>query len=77
MLETEYTRTQDSTGYSPLLKNGEPRRTDRITGRLELQRPLSNKATGTLGAEWSSQNSNIALFQVKSWGPYAALRVIW
>jgi hypothetical protein len=77
VLETEYTRTQDNTGYSPLLKNGEPRRTDRITGRLEFQRPLSSKATATLGTEWSSQDSNLALFQVKSWGPYAALRVIW
>ena len=77
MLETEYTRTQDSSGYSPLLKNGEPRRTDRITGRLEYQRPLSAKATGTLGAEWSYQDSNLGLFQVKSWGPYGALRLIW
>ena len=77
VFETEYTRTQDSTGYSPLLKSGENRGTNRITGRLEFQRPLSNKATATLGAEWSNQDSNLGLFQVKSWGPYAALRVIW
>ncbi|OYU46518.1 MAG: hypothetical protein CFE44_01665 [Burkholderiales bacterium PBB4] len=77
LLETEYTRTQDSTSYSALLKNGEPRRTDRLTGRLEFQRQLSAKATGTLGVEWSSQDSNLSLFQVKSWGPYAALRLLW
>ena len=77
LLDLEYNSTRDTTGYSPLLDNGAVRTTQRLSTRLEYQRQLSRNINATVGAEWSNQNANLALFRVKNWGPYAALRLGW
>ena len=77
LIEAELTTSQDTTGYSPLLGNAAVRDTRRITARLEYQRTLGARLLGTIGAEWSTQDSNLDLFRVQSWGPYAALRLLW
>ncbi len=77
LIDAELSFARDTTGYSALLDNNAVRSTARLTTRLEFQRPFSAGMLGTLGTEWSSQASNLPLFRVKSWGPYAALRVLW
>ena len=77
LLDAELSQSRDATGYSALLGNGAVRHTTRLTARVEYQRPLSNSVLATFGTEWSGQDANLPLFKVKSWGPYAALRVLW
>ena len=77
LLDLEYNVTRDTTGYSPLLSNAAVRQTRRVTTRVEYQRPLSQSVIATAGFEWSGQRANLALFRVKSYGPYAALRFNW
>ena len=77
LVEAEVSTSRDSTGYSPLLDNAAVRSSRRVTTRLEYQRALGARLLGTLGAEWSTQHSNLALFRVQSWGSYAALRLAW
>jgi hypothetical protein len=82
LVEAELTTSQDTTGYSPLLDHAAIRSNRRTTARLEYQRTLGARLLGktlqgTLGAEWSTQDSSLALFRVQSWGPYAALRLQW
>ena len=76
-VDIELSRAQDSTGYSPLLDDNATRQTTRVSARLEYQQPLGARLVGTLGAEWASQISNLPLFRVQNWGPYAALRYTW
>ena len=77
LLDLDYTHTRDATGYSPLLDNAAVRTTRRVTTRLEYQRPLSRSLRLTVGSEWSYQDSNLELFKVRGWGPYAALQAQW
>lgn len=77
MIDLDYTQTRDGTGYSTLLDNNALRTIHRASTRLEYQRPLSNRLRLTLGAEWSKQTSNLPLFEVQSWGPYATLQALW
>ena len=77
LVETELTTSQDTTGYSPLLDRAAVRSSRRTTARLEYQRAMGARLLGTIGAEWSTQDSTLALFRVQSWGPYAALRLLW
>lgn len=77
LVDFEYNLTRDSVGYSPLLSNAAVRQTQRLTTRFEYQRPLSQYVMATAGLEWSNQRANLALFRVKSWSPYAALRINW
>jgi hypothetical protein len=77
VLDLDFTQARDTTGYSALLDNAAVRSTARISTRVEYQRPLSDHLRLTLGAEWSSQTANIALFRVQSWGPYATLQAQW
>jgi hypothetical protein len=75
--DSEFSHTQDSTGYSPLLNYDAARATSRLSTRLEYQIPLAQQWVVALGAEWSKQDSNLALFQTQSWGSYANLRWVW
>ena len=77
LLDLDYTHTRDASGYSPLLDNAAVRTTRRVTTRLEYQRPLSKSLRLTVGGEWSYQDSNLELFKVRGWGPYAALQAQW
>ncbi len=80
LVDVEYNTTRDTSGYSPLLDNDAVRQTRRVSTRLEYQRPLAlinQRTLLTLGAEWSGQDANLALFRVRSWGPYAAVRLAW
>lgn len=77
LVDLEYNTTRDATGYSPLLDNAAVRQTRRLTTRFEYQHALTQRVVATMGTEWSGQDANLALFRVKSWGPYAALRVSW
>lgn len=75
--DTEFSHTRDSTGYSPLLNYDAVRSTNRVSTRLEYLIPLGQQWVAALGAEWSRQDSNLALFQVRSWGTYASIRWTW
>lgn len=77
LLDLELSHTHDTVGYSALLDNSAVRHTSRFNARVEYQRPLGAKVLGTLGAEWSYQDSNLPLFRVRSWGPYAAVKLVW
>jgi tetratricopeptide (TPR) repeat protein len=77
LVDLEISRAQDATGYSPLLDNNAVRHTTRLNARLEYQHQLNQRLLGTLGAEWSNQQSNLPLFRLQSWGPYAAIRYVW
>lgn len=77
LLDLELSHARDTTGYSPLLDNNAVRHTSRINTRLEYQHQFGQRTVGTLGAEWSNQQSNLPLFKLQSWGPYAALRYVW
>lgn len=77
LVEAEVSTSRDTTGYSPLLDNAAVRSSRRLTTRLEYQRMLGAGLLGTVGAEWSGQDSNLALFRVQNWGSYAALRLAW
>lgn len=77
LLDVEHTSTRDTTGYSALLNDSTVRSTRRTNMRVEYQRPISQHLLATLGAEWSNQSSNLELFRVHGWGPYAALRLAW
>ncbi len=75
--DNEFSHTRDSTGYSPLLDYDAVRTTNRFSTRLEYQIPLGQQWVAALGAEWTGQDSNLALFQVRSWGTYASMRWVW
>jgi hypothetical protein len=77
LVDVEISRAQDATGYSPLLDNNAVRHTTRLNARLEYQHQLNQRLVSTLGAEWSNQQSNLPLFRLQSWGPYAAIRYVW
>ncbi len=77
LVDVEISHAQDTTGYSPLLDNNAVRQTTRLNARLEYQYPFSQRLVSTLGAEWSNQQSNLPLFRLQSWGPYAAIRYVW
>ena len=75
--DTEFSHTRDTTGYSPLLDYDAVRTTNRVSTRLEYQIPIGSQWVAALGGEWSMQDSNLALFQVRNWGTYASLRWVW
>jgi tetratricopeptide (TPR) repeat protein len=80
LLEGEWTRTKDRTGYSPLLDNNRIRHSTRRLMRLEyhwsLARWLPN-ASATVGIEGYVQRSNLRLFDVRSQNTYVSLRYQW
>ncbi len=76
VLDVDLGLNRDATGYSALLDNNARRRISRASARFELQGPLTGMP-GLLwvgGVELSSQRSNISLFDIRSWGPYLAVR---
>lgn len=75
--DSEFSHTHDSIGYSPLLNYDAVRSTHRFSTRLEYQMPLEQQWVAAWGLEWSGQDSNLALFQMRSWGSYASIRWIW
>lgn len=75
--DMELSHAQDSTGYSALLDNNALRTTTRANARMEYQHPLGRQWLGALGLEWSAQNSNLPLFTLRNWGPYASVRWVW
>jgi hypothetical protein len=81
LLDAEWSRQQDLLTYSPILDGGRPRVLRRQAVRLEWRMPLTSPWFGrlepALGLEALSQTSNIALFSLRSRGPYAALRARW
>lgn len=77
LLDLELERLHDANGYSPWLENGSRRHVDRSTLGLELQRPVAAGVLGVLGLDWVSQQSNLPLFAMQSWGAWAGLRWRW
>lgn len=81
LLDAEWSRQQDSTGYSQILESGHSRNIVRSAVRLEWRLPLAATEAGrfepAIGLETMSQRSNIRLFGLRSSGPYLALRARW
>lgn len=77
LVDAESSRYQDATGYSPVLQGGMVRTLTRQTARLEYQWAVAEKLQWVVGAEWVRQRSSLELFQLRSHGPYTALRAIW
>lgn len=75
--DAELSHIQDTMGYSALLNNNALRSTTRLSTRAEYQHLLGRSWLGALGFEWSAQNSNLPLFTVRNWGPYASVRWVW
>jgi hypothetical protein len=77
-IETAWQNQQDASTYSPLLNNGETRATQRNLLRIELSRPLPQRALGGalifVNAEISRQESNIELFRTEGRAFYTGLR---
>ena len=79
-IEAEFTRTQDQTGYSPLLANNSIRHVSRTRLLIDRQWTLPSWAGGAklhTGIEHHQQHSNIQLFKVDSTSPYSDLRWNW
>lgn len=79
LLDSELFHQQDTTGYSPLLKDNAKRRLTRAALRAEYTFVLAPPPAWSLslGFEWQNQQSNLVLFQQKSHGAYVALRRQW
>lgn len=78
LADMELTRQQDSAPYSALLDGGSIRNLQRQTAKLEYQQhPDRSVWQWAVGAEWVRQQSNLALFASRSWGPYASVRRNW
>ena len=78
----EWSVSQDASAYSPWLGNGAVRQIHKHAARVEYLRSLIEKpSTGHLqlqaGVEWTQHQSNLALFGLRSWGPYVGLRFGW
>jgi hypothetical protein len=81
-LTAEWSSSRDAKAYSPLLENGAVRHIEKRAARFEYLRNISNpNAMGAwqlqAGVEWAQHQSNLALFGLRSWGPYVGLRFGW
>ena len=85
LAEADFERRQDAAIYSALLGD-DTRRITRRAARLEWRgftraaaafTPEGSSLELRLGLEWSAQQSTIALFAARSWGPYLGLRFLW
>lgn len=81
-LSGEWAKSQDTQTYSPLLNSGEVRKINKYSAKLEYLRNLSETTQSArwqahAGLEWTVHKSNIRLFGLRSWGPYAGLRFVW
>lgn len=77
LFDVEVSRYQDAAGYSPVLQGGAIRNLNRQTARIEYQSAVAEKLQWVVGVEWVRQRSSLELFQLRSHGPYTALRAIW
>ena len=81
LLDTELAAQHDDNGYSPILDSGRSRTIKRLAARLEFRRPVLAWPGGYLepaiGVDYVHQRSNIPLFGLTNWGPYATLRARW
>jgi hypothetical protein len=81
-LSGEWAESQDRLGYSPLLGGGEARKIKKQTAKIEYLRNLIEPSVHGLlqahgGFEVTVHQSNISLFGLRSWGPFAGLRYVW
>lgn len=81
-LSAEWALSQDSLSYSPLLGGGEARKIKKQTAKIEYLRNLYEPGRQGLwqahgGFEVTVHKSNISLFGLRSWGPFAGLRYVW
>jgi tetratricopeptide (TPR) repeat protein len=81
-LTGEWSTSRDATTYSPWLENGAVRHIDKRAARIEYLRSIHAASSGghwqlQAGVEWAQHQSNLALFGLRSWGPYAGLRFGW
>lgn len=74
LLDLEVAQSRDRTAYSPLLESGRLRDVRRSTARAEYQYTVRPGMLLIAGAEWTVQQSTLALFSSRSWGPYAVVR---
>ncbi len=77
LMDLEFSRLNDLSGYSPIIDSGRSRSVTRIAARLEYQYFFSQSVKAFVGAEWVGQASNIALFGSSSRGGYSGLRKSW
>lgn len=68
---------RDAEGYSPLIEGGQARRLLRTHARLALARPLTPTLEGLVVAEWTQQQSNLALFEQRGQMLALGLRAIF
>lgn len=77
-LDADLSQQRDRTGYSALLDNGAKRSITRLTARAEYQRQVlvvgQSPVVLSAGLDVTSQHSNLALFRMRSWGPYIGIR---
>ena len=76
-VDAEYSRSNDTQGYSALLDNGRVRNMQRITARVEWRQPVLPGIQAVLGAESVVQNAKLPLFQMRSHGVWIGLRGQW
>lgn len=67
-------RSQDESGYSPLLERGARRVLNRINARADLVFPLNPSWQLLLSGEYSRQQSNLALFDTRNFVVSAGMR---
>lgn len=81
-VSAEWAISQDSKGFNSLLDNGAIRKIEKKSAKLEYLKSIkTNQAANHLelltGLEWVEHTSNIRLFGLRSWGPYAGFRFVW
>jgi len=81
LVDVEWSRQMDAQPYSPIIDSGRTRSVTRQALRLEWRLLVVSPPFGRLepavGVDLMLQRSNIALFGLRSHGPYVALRARW